>query len=71
MPLFLYLHSLISYLGVQKSKSSFEKYAVLGNDVVIADEEVTKVYEPALGSLGLSISYQKSLISHTRVREAF
>lgn len=49
----------------------FEKYAVLGDDVVIADEEVAKVYEPAFGSLGLSISYQKSLISHTRVRKAF
>ena len=43
----------------------FSKYAVLGDDVVIADEQVAKVYEQALGSLGLSISYQKSLISHT------
>jgi len=43
----------------------FDKYAVLGDDVVIADEQVAKVYEQALGSLGFSISYLKSLLSHT------
>lgn len=54
----------------------FTSYAVLGDDVVIADQEVAKVYESALGRLGVTISYQKSLISHSaefakrfRVRE--
>nr|P92567.1 RecName: Full=Uncharacterized mitochondrial protein AtMg01410; AltName: Full=ORF204 [Arabidopsis thaliana]CAA69788.1 unnamed protein product [Arabidopsis thaliana] len=40
----------------------FTSYAVLGDDVVIADQEVAKVYESALGGLGVKISYQKSLI---------
>lgn len=43
----------------------FTSYAVLGSDVVIADQEVAKVYESALGRLGVTISYQKSLISHS------
>lgn len=67
MPLGLYLHCLIIFwCGIVQSPGlRFSKYAVLGDDVVIADEQVAKVYEQALGSLGLSISYQKSLISHT------
>lgn len=43
----------------------FTSYAVLGDDVVIADQEVAKVYESALGGLGVTISYQKSWISHS------
>jgi hypothetical protein len=43
----------------------FDRYAVLGDDVVIADHEVAQVYERALGELGVTISYQKSLISDT------
>lgn len=43
----------------------FDRYAVLGDDVVIADEEVAKVYEQGLKELGLSIYYHKSLISHS------
>ena len=41
----------------------FSNYGLLGDDVVIADEAVAKVYESALGDLGLSISYHKSLIN--------
>lgn len=36
-----------------------------GDNVVIADEKVALVYSSALGDLGVDISYQKSLISHT------
>ncbi|KAG6467716.1 hypothetical protein ZIOFF_074354 (mitochondrion) [Zingiber officinale] len=42
---------------------TFDRYAVLGDDVVIADKKVAKVYEHALSELGVQISYQKSLIS--------
>ena len=47
----------------------FTSYAVLGDDVVIADQEVAKVYESALGGLGVKISYQKSLIPHSGFAE--
>ena len=36
----------------------FMSYAVLGDDVVIADQEVASVYEKALGRLGVNISIQ-------------
>lgn len=45
--------------------TSFRDYAILGDDVVIADEAVARVYEKELSNLGLSISYSKSLISHS------
>lgn len=43
----------------------FDRYAILGDDIVIADQEVGKVYELALGRIGVTISYKKSLISIT------
>lgn len=43
----------------------FDRYAVLGDDVLITDQEVARVYETALGRLGVSNNYQKSLISTT------
>jgi|APAga8741243855_1050100.scaffolds.fasta_scaffold58707_2 hypothetical protein len=45
----------------------FGDYAILRDDVVIADESVAKVYSDsaALGDLGVTISYSKSLISHS------
>lgn len=41
----------------------FDKYAVLGDNIVIADQAVAKVYEESLKNFCLSISYHKSLIS--------
>lgn len=43
----------------------FTKYAILGDDVVIADKRVAGVYESCLQRLGVMISYQKYLISCT------
>lgn len=47
----------------------FTDYAVLGDDVVIADKRVAGVYESSLRQLGGSISYLKSLISETGALE--
>lgn len=47
----------------------FLDYAVLGDDVVIADEQVAQKYAAALGELGVMISYQKSLVSHSGAAE--
>lgn len=44
---------------------AFKQYTVLGDDVVITDQKVASVYEKALGDLGVTISYQKSLISNS------
>jgi hypothetical protein len=42
---------------------AFSKYAILGDDVVIADEAVAREFERSLCELGVQISTQKSLIS--------
>ena len=42
-----------------------DQYAVLGDDVVIADQYVADVYARSLARLGVKISYSKSLISST------
>lgn len=47
----------------------FTRYAILGDDIVIADEKVASKYEDCLGRLGVSISYQKSLISRSGCAE--
>jgi hypothetical protein len=66
-PLFaLSHHILVWWCAEQVHRGQlFDRYAVLGDDVVVADREVAQVYERALGELGVTISYQKSLISDT------
>lgn len=41
----------------------FTKYAILGDDVVIADSRVAKLYTDLLSLIGVSISRAKSLVS--------
>lgn len=43
----------------------FDKYAILGDDVVICGIEVAKIYKQTLAELGVDISMSKSLISHS------
>lgn len=47
----------------------FTRYAVLGEDVVIADSKVAEHYVRGLENLGVSISWSKSLISETGCAE--
>ena len=49
--------------------SVFKDYAILGDDVVIANTAVAEKYEQALSRIGVSKSYQKSLISDTGCAE--
>nr|UJQ92583.1 MAG: putative RNA-dependent RNA polymerase [Mitoviridae sp.] len=43
----------------------FDRYGILGDDVVIADREVANIYAQTLARINVGISYQKSLISDT------
>ena len=43
----------------------FSSYAILGDDVVIADRRVAKMYLALLGSLGVKVGLAKSLVSPT------
>jgi hypothetical protein len=47
----------------------FEDYAILGDDIVIADDSVAKVYLSLMESLGVEINLSKSLVSDKGVME--
>ncbi|TYG83227.1 hypothetical protein ES288_D01G152500v1 [Gossypium darwinii] len=48
---------------------SFTKYAILGDDIVIADQLVTVQYPKLIEQLGLSISLNKTLLSESGTYE--
>lgn len=70
-PLFALTHHVLVWWCAEQVHPGrrFDRYAVLGDDVVIADHGVAMVYEQALSRLGVRISYQKSLISHSGAAE--
>ncbi|CAA0809355.1 Uncharacterized mitochondrial protein AtMg01110 [Striga hermonthica] len=47
----------------------FDKYAILGDDIVITDNSVYQKYMSVVTSLGVEISKQKSLTSRTGAAE--
>jgi hypothetical protein len=47
----------------------FEDYAVLGDDIVIADKAVAKEYLRIMSELGVGIGLAKSLVSHKETLE--
>lgn len=64
-------HHYVVWLAAELSgiKGCFREYAVLGDDVVIAHPQVAQSYEKLLGMMGVSISKEKSLISHSGALE--
>ncbi len=55
-PLFALSHHILIWWSAEQVYPGmvFDRYAVLGDDVVIADQAVAEVYEQALGNLGLT-----------------
>lgn len=43
----------------------FDRYAVLGDDVLIADQHVGPVYKSFIDDIGVKISTPKSIVSNT------
>jgi len=64
--LFALTHHLLVMLAADAIHpgSRFTKYALLGDAIIICDERVAPRYRDLLSRLGVSISVQKSLISH-------
>jgi len=50
---------------VSPGSGKFKAYAILGDDVVIADSRVAKEYQEILSKLEVKISTSKSLISNS------
>lgn len=65
-PLFALSHHILIWWVAEQVHPGvvFKDYAVLGDDVVIADQQVAALYETTIKELGVSISYTKSLISN-------
>ncbi|KAK8539574.1 hypothetical protein V6N13_034866 [Hibiscus sabdariffa] len=53
----------------QSPGQKFDKYAILGDDVVICGIEIAKIYKQTLAELGVDISMSKSLILHSGYAE--
>ena len=64
-PLFAFTHHVLVWWCAEQVYPGrrFTDYALLGDDIVIADKEVACVYERALSRLEVGISKRKSLIS--------
>lgn len=72
--LFALTHHLVVWCCAEKvyPGRKFEDYAVLGDDIIIADAALATEYHSVLGRLGLSISSTKSLISRVvELKSAF
>jgi hypothetical protein len=57
-------HALVRYSACLAGKMRFTSYMVLGDDVVIAGQDVALKYQEVCQSLGITLSLSKSLISH-------
>lgn len=70
-PLFAFSHHLLVWWAAEQVRPGikFDRYAVLGDDVLIADPDVARVYQSALQRLGVKIYYHKSLISSSGAAE--
>lgn len=68
-PLFALSHHFVVWLALKTWKAypgiRFQDYALLGDDIVIADVAVAAEYKNILKGLDVEISKPKSLISHT------
>lgn len=66
-PLFTLTHHLLAMYCAEQVHpgQKFDKYAILGDDVVICGIEVAKIYKQTNAELGVDISMSKSLISHS------
>jgi len=57
-------HALVRIAANRIGKSNFSDYALLGDDIVIADEQVASIYHDLMTRiLGVEINLSKSLIS--------
>jgi len=57
-------HALVRIAANRIGKSNFSDYALLGDDIVIADEQVASIYHDLMTRiLGVEINLSKSLVS--------
>ncbi|DAB41747.1 RNA-dependent RNA polymerase [Dahlia pinnata mitovirus 1] len=66
-PSFALTHHMVVWLAAWRvyPTQKFKDYALLGDDIVIADEGVAKVYKSIMEEMGGVINIDKSLVSHS------
>jgi hypothetical protein len=62
-------HTIVNIAAGRVGKKNFTEYALLGDDLVIADEAVAQAYLTIAEDLGVEINLSKSLISKSGVSE--
>jgi len=63
-------HAMVQFSAYKAGKAGwFDRYAVLGDDIVIADDAVAKQYVQLCTHLGVSIGLAKSLVSKGKTLE--
>jgi hypothetical protein len=65
-PLFALSHHVVVWAAADLvyPGKKFTRYAILGDDIVIADERVASEYKAMLAKLGVEVSTSKSITSH-------
>jgi hypothetical protein len=56
-------HVIVRSCALSLGKRNFTDYAVLGDDIVIANDAVAGVYLATMESLGVEINLSKSIVS--------
>lgn len=56
-------HTIVRYAALKAGIHDFRSYAILGDDIVIANDEVASNYLEIMNDLGVSINLSKSIIS--------
>jgi len=57
-------HIIVKISSLRAGKRNFKNYALLGDDIVIADSSVAIEYQKILGLLDMPISEQKTHVSN-------
>lgn len=56
-------HVLVRHAALTIGKPGFTDYAILGDDIVIADTDVAQAYQDVMESIGMDIALHKTIIS--------
>jgi hypothetical protein len=58
-------HILVKYCASQIGKNLFNNYIILGDDIVIKDDQVALMYKKLMAKLGVELSENKTHVSET------
>jgi len=56
-------HVCVRHAAIAVGIHNFKDYAILGDDIVIANDDVAKSYLELMSNLGVSINLSKSVVS--------